>query len=959
MKIKQAKKYKIYLLSLLLISFLMLCFDGTVFKNYDSINHLFKADVFDRKEFKEASLKSDDLCQKIEEDGIVLLKNENECLPLKEENTKINLFGWSSSDSGNILRGIGSGYSLIPDDKKVTLISALEAEGFVLNQNLIDFYKDFYNEDFLDENMKDRNILYEPSLESYTDSMISKAVEFSDIAVMTISRVIGENSGEGSQYQEKINSLGYVKDESRHYLEISKEERDLLSLLENKFSKVIVLINSTNPLELSFLEEDKIQACLSIGLPGQSGMRSVAKIIKGDSTPSGRLTDTYLKDFSLEPTYNTYMPSFDKENQAHVFYGENIYVGYRFYETAFKEGYYKNLNYDDVVLYPFGYGLSYSKFKWTIENISKNDGDSISKDDEITVSLSVENVGDYKGKDTILLFVHSPYSKNGIEKSETQLLGFVKSTSLEKGEKQTGLTISFNPYDFASFDCYDNNNNGFKGYEVEKGEYLFTLNETSHEVKDMDVNSFTFKIEDDIKYDKDPDTGNDVGVLFDSNSYGNGIDGSEFSLDQSYLTRSDFTSSFINSFDVKKMNNSKVKEVNGLNCYDIVSKSIDKMPEFSCDNKLCLVTKEDGSKPSLSELKSSNQTFVYNTDLISEIANGDEELLKKLVDQMSKEEVKGLVENSGFKTDAIYSISKPLYKEYDGTCGLNTTVISNRSTLWTAFPSITVLGQTFDISLASQFGESVANEAKETGVSGWYAPSCNIHRSSFTGRNSEYFSEDPILTGNMAGSILLACKENGLNTYLKHFVMAELGDNNPGVNEWNTEQALREIYLKPFEIAIKKYQCTGLMSSFNRIGATWTGSNYSLMTKLLRGEWGYKGVVISDYSDGEEPLSTQAGILAGNDMWLNDKEKNARSLDENDKVYMTKAKEACSHYLYSLCSTLDYQNNHNDSSKLVYKMIKRTDFPIWFIIFLSINGVVFVTIVIVAIMIIKRKEEVN
>ena len=937
----------------------MLCFDGVVFKNYDSINHLFKADVFDRKEFKEVSLKSDDLCQKIEEDGIVLLKNENECLPLKEENTKINLFGWSSSDSGNILRGIGSGYSSIPDDKKVTLISALEAEGFILNQNLIDFYKDFYNEDFLDENMNNRNILYEPSLESYTDSMISKAVEFSDIAVMTISRVIGENSGEGSQYQEKINSLGYVKDETRHYLEISKEERNLLSLLENKFSKVIVLINSTNPLELSFLEEDKIQACLSIGLPGQSGMRSVAKIIKGNSNPSGRLTDTYLKDFSLEPTYKTYMPSFDNDDQAHVFYGENIYVGYRFYETAFKEGYYKNMNYDDVVLYPFGYGLSYSKFKWTIDDITKNDGDSISKDDKITVSLSVENVGDYKGKDTILLFVHSPYSKNGIEKSETQLLGFVKSTTLDKGEKQTGLTISFSPYDFASFDCYDKNNNGFKGYEVEKGKYLFTLNETSHEVKDMDKNSFTFKVDDDIKYDKDPNTGNEVGVLFDSNSYGNGIDGSEFSLDQSYLTRSDFTSSFINSFDVKKMNSSKVKEVNGLNCYDIVSKNIDKMPEFSCDNKLCLVTKEDGSKPSLSELKTSNQTFVYNTDLISKIADGDEESLKKLVDQMSKEEVKGLVENSGFKTDAIYSISKPLYKEYDGTCGLNTIVISNRSTLWTAFPSITVLGQTFDVSLASQFGESVASEAKETGVSGWYAPSCNIHRSSFTGRNSEYFSEDPILTGNMAGSIVLACKENGLNTYLKHFVMAELGDNNPGVNEWNTEQALREIYLKPFEIAIKKYHCTGLMSSFNRIGATWTGSNYSLMTKLLRGEWGYKGVVISDYSDGEEPLSTQAGILAGNDMWLNDKEKNARSLDENDNVYMTKAKEACSHYLYSLCSTLNYQNNHTDSSKLVYKMIKRTDFPIWFIIFLSINGVVFVTLVIVAIMIIKRKEEVN
>lgn len=959
MKTKKVKKYKIYLLSLLLVAFLMVGFDGAVLKNYDSINHFFKADVFDRKEFQEASLKSDDLCQKIEEEGIVLLKNKDECLPLNGDNIKVNLFGWSSIDNGNILRGIGSGYSTIPDDKKVTLAQALEDEGFVINQSLIDFYKEFYNEDFLKNNMTDRNVLYEPSLESYSDNLIENAVNFSDIAILTISRVLGENCGEASLYQEKINSLGYVKDDTRHYLELSKEESDLLNLVENKFNKVIILINSSNPMELSFVNDDNVKACLSIGLPGQSGMKSVAKILKGEANPSGRLTDTYLKDFSLEPTYNTFKPSLDDENQAHVFYGENIYVGYRFYETAFKEGYYKNLKYDDVVLYPFGYGLSYSSFKWEIEDISIPDGGSIDESSEVSISLSVENTGDYKGKDTILLFVHSPYTKNGIEKSATQLLGFAKSTTLEKGEKQTGITLLFKCYDFASFDYYDKNNNGFKGYEVEKGDYFFTFNETSHDLKNMHNNSFTLKVENDILYQKDPDTKNDVNVLFDSNSYGCGIDGSEFSIKQSYLTRGDFSSSFINSFDTKDINASKVKEINGLNCYDIVSKDADKMPSFSIDSNLSLVTKEDGSKPTLSELKSSDKALVYNIDLISKIANGDDELLNKLVDQMSKEEVKNLIENSGFKTDAIYSISKPLYKEYDGTCGLNTTVISNRSTLWTAFPSITVLGQTFNTNLSSQFGESVALEAKETGVSGWYAPSCNIHRSSFNGRNSEYFSEDPILTGNMAGSVVLACKEKGLFTYLKHFVMAELGDNNPGVNEWNTEQALREIYLKPFEIAIKKYGCVGLMSSFNRIGATWTGSNYSLMTKLLRGEWGYKGVVISDYTDGEEPLSTQAGILAGNDLWLNDKEKNARPLDEENKVYMKKAKEACSHYLYSLCSTLNYQNNHSDSKTLAYKLIKRTNFPTWFIIFLSLNGVIFVSTIIVAIILVRRKEEDN
>ncbi len=935
----------------------MLAIDGVVYKNYDNINHLFKADLFDTEEFQETSLKSDELCQKIEEEGAVLLKNKDDVLPLKDVN-KINLFGWSSIDNGNILRGIGTGYPQIPENKKVTLIGALEESNFTINQELIDFYEDFHNEDFLKNDMLGRDVLYEPSIESYTNSLIENAKKFSDTAILTISRILGENTGEAKQYQEKINSLGYQKDESRHYLELSSEERDLLTMLEDNFKKVIVILNSTNPIELSFLDEDKVQACLSISTPGQSGMRAVSKILRGEVSPSGRLTDTYLKDFTMEPSYQTYKPKLDSKDQTHVFYGENIYVGYRFYETAFLDGYYKEKKYEDVVQYPFGYGLNYSTFSWKIDDISLPNNSSISKDDEITLTLSCKNVGKYKSKDTIMLFCHTPYSKNGIEKSSIQLLGFAKSTLLDKGETQSDITIKFNCYDFASFDTYDQNKNGFKGYEVEKGDYLFTLNENSHSLKDMDDNSFSYKVENDICFDKDPSSNKEVKPLFSSpDSYGYGIDGKEFSLKEEYLSRNDFESTFISSFDPTKLDADKVTEVNGINCYDILKEKITSMPSFNIDSNLSLVRKEDGSKPTLSELSSSDVSFIYNMDLISKIANGDAELLNKLVDQMSVEEVKNLIENSGFKTDAIYSISKPYYKEYDGTCGLNSTVLSNRSTLWTAFPSITILGQTWNVSLAKDMGESVALEAKETGVSGWYAPSANLHRSSFNGRNSEYFSEDPILCGNMAGNVTLGAKENGLFTYLKHFVMAELGDNNPGVNEWNSEQALREIYLKPFEIAIKKYHCTGLMSSFNRIGAVWSGASYPLMSELLRGEWNYKGVVISDYTDGEEPLSTQSGILAGNDMWLNYKENNARPLPSDDEVYMSKAKEAASHYLYSVCSTLDYQKNHSSDGDMIYKIIQRKDFPSWYIVFLTLNGLAFSSIIVLSIILIKKKEK--
>ena len=956
------KKKKIFTFSITICCLIVLLVDGFVMKNYEKINHFFNADIFDREEFKEASFKSDELVKKIEEEGTVLLKNQNDCLPLvkeEKESYPVNLFGWSSIDCGNVLRGIGTGYGRIDDSKKVTLSQALEENGFSVNQELLKFYEDFYKEDFNKKEMATRDVLFEPNLDSYPSSYLKNASNFSDTAIVTISRISGENCNEIKQYQEKINSLGETRDVTRHYLELSAEERELITYVEENYSKVIILVNSTNPFELSFVDEEGIDACLLIGVPGQSGMDSVARILLGKASPSGRLTDTYLKDFTKEPSYPYYKAEKNKNNQSMVLYQENIYVGYRFYETAYVDGFFKGNAYEDIVQYPFGYGLSYTSFSWEVDEIKLPD--SKKGEETIEVSLSCTNNGNFPGKDVLFLFARKPYTNGGIEKAYSTLCSFTKSSLLNPGEIQKDIKLTFSLYDLCSFDCYDKNNNGFCGYELEKGTYDFVFQENSHEQKKMTTeNRFSYEIPEDIFFAKDTSTEKEVKPrLTQLDSFGKGIDGSSFSDHITYLSRKDFQNTYQKTFSLSDVNSSLIDEVNGLSCYDIVKEKIDEKPVFGQDNGLYLVKKEDGSRPTMEELDQLSVPFVYDMDLLSKIVEDDGETLNLLVSQMTKKEVKSIVEKSGFGTESIYSIAKPRYQEYDGTCGLNTMVFSTSSTLWTAFPSMTVLGQTFNTGLAYQMGESVGLEAKETGVNAWYAPSGNLHRSSFNGRNGEYFSEDPLLTGHMAGNIIKGAKSKGLITYMKHFVMAELGDNEPGVNEFNTEQALREIYLKPFEIAVKDYSACGMMSSFNRIGAVWTGASYPLLTEILRGEWGFKGAVISDYSDGSEPLSTTSGIVAGNDIWLNVKEKNALPLSEEDDVYMAKAKDAVSHYLYLLSSTLVYQKNHIEDKNvaLILRPVKRNTFPLWLVFFVLINSVLFVSMVFASVCLFRKKEE--
>ena len=410
------KKKKIFTFSITICCLIVLLVDGFVMKNYEKINHFFNADIFDREEFKEASFKSDELVKKIEEEGTVLLKNQNDCLPLvkeEKESYPVNLFGWSSIDCGNVLRGIGTGYGRIDDSKKVTLSQALEENGFSVNQELLKFYEDFYKEDFNKKEMATRDVLFEPNLDSYPSSYLKNASNFSDTAIVTISRISGENCNEIKQYQEKINSLGETRDVTRHYLELSAEERELITYVEENYSKVIILVNSTNPFELSFVDEEGIDACLLIGVPGQSGMDSVARILLGKASPSGRLTDTYSKDFTKEPSYPYYKAEKNKNNQSMVLYQENIYVGYRFYETAYVDGFFKGNAYEDIVQYPFGYGLSYTSFSWEVDEIKLPD--SKKGEETIEVSLSCTNNGNFPGNRKSLFDALFLYKKFTVE----------------------------------------------------------------------------------------------------------------------------------------------------------------------------------------------------------------------------------------------------------------------------------------------------------------------------------------------------------------------------------------------------------------------------------------------------------------------------------------------------------------------------------------------------------------
>lgn len=940
---------------------------------------------FEGEEVAKSQALGDELCREIGRDGIVLLKNQvdtngNVTLPLNENLKKVNVFGWGATDDGFLLKGIGSGSSTINPDKSVTFLQGLEEFGVEYNKDVIDAYKNLkFNRSWSANGCYNLN---DPSEEFYTQDMINQAKSFSNTAIIVVSRNAGENVGEIPTYQTLVTQNGQTTDNTRTYLDTTKHEEYLIKMASENFSKVILIVNSSNTMHLTCLEDDKVDAALYVGLTGQSAAASIANILWGYRldedgnkvllSPSGKTVDTY----SFEPETNPSFVNYLKDNN-NIQYVEDIYYGYKWYETAYVEGYWNSVDneygkgYDGVVQYPFGYGLSYTTFDWEITKLSLPEGSEISRYTEFEVSVDVTNTGNYPGKDIVQLYVTPPYYEGGIEKAHVNLVSFAKTQVLQPGQTQN-VTLKFNAYDFASYDCYDKNKNGNARYELDEGDYQIKLMSDAHNLKQCldsslteENNVITYKVPTGgIKYNLDPKTKQIVKNRMTGETAYSGvpIDGSTVGIEATYLSRKD---DFANVPVSRAKNPTNVNLVNKAATYFNPIYDNYEMPITNVDAGLRLVTKEDGSPASKADLNGeTGAKLVINEELFTELSKFNSEKWEPFLNQLSVEEICRLVESGGFHTEAAESIGKPKAFDADGPAGFNQNVLSvgESKTKWTAYPCENLIGCSWNAELTYRLGLSMGVEAQATNISGWYAPGVNLHRSPYNARNYEYYSEDGVLSGKLAAEVIRGAKINGLYCYLKHFVLSEPGQNAFGLKTWITEQNLRENYMKPFEIAVKEGDANAIMSAFNHVGANWSGASYPVVSQILRTEWGFRGTVITDYSTGGAVggMNQSQGVRAGNDFWLNPNSTSAHPLDRTNKTDIYCARKAVKNMVYTFVETYTYAKTHDAGADDRYSAevgIKVQDavFAWWKPVLFTIDGVSVLLMLLAVFLMFKKK----
>lgn len=774
------------------------------------------------KKIADAEEVSKDLVTRIQEEGSVLLENKEQTLPLKKS-SKVNVFGISSVA---ITYG-GSGSGAADESRNINLQQGLENAGFEVNSELTDFYKGQLPKkeggNIFSLNGGDYNI-YEPSQDKYTDGLMDKAKSFSDTAIVVISR----NGGEGADLPQSM--ANYQQgDKDKHYLELQDVEKEMLDTVKANFDKVVVLVNSSNAMELGFLEEEGVDAALWIGGPGMTGLEAVGRILNGDVNPSGRLVDTYAYAMESNPTFfntgdfNYTNITYEKTpwgakepqtfNHKFVDYQEGIYVGYRYYETRFVDnatGKVDEEAYDKTVQYPFGYGLSYTKFKQEILNVKDNG-------DKIDVNVKITNTGDVAGREVAQVYYTAPYTAGGIEKSHVVLAGFDKTEILEPGASEE-MTISFDRDDLASYDEKTE-----KAYVLDAGKYSIKLMNNAHDV--LDSEDYTVDSKEVLKQ-----RSSDKSEVTNAFEYAIG--------EVSYLSRQDWS----------KVPTERTKDREAT---EEIGKEMD-WSNHRVDAK---------SEAALDKVKTEDNGLRL-VDLVN--ADYDDERWEKLIAQMSVDEMAKLIGFGGYATGAVKSIDKPAVVDIDGPAGINGIFQGIKGI---QYNSEVVVASTWNTDLATEMGDAFAKEALAHGVVGLYAPAVNIHRSPFSGRNFEYYSEDPFISGKMASALAKKALENGVYTFTKHFALNDQENNREGIATWSNEQAIREVYLKAFEIPVKEGGATAIMSSFNRIGTLWAGGNSDLLQTVLRDEWGFKGMVITDY-DGQAYMSPDQAIRNGGDLML-------------------------------------------------------------------------------------------
>ena len=810
----------------------------------------------------EAFANAQEVNLKLAEEGFVMLKNENAALPMNK-GARISVF---SKNSVNLSYG-GSGSGGFDTSNSKNLYESLNDAGFVTNPTLKRFYESSQsgpvrtaNSSDLDNGDNQKIATAETPQNKYTDAVRNSYADYSDAALVVITRIGGEGF-DLPRYQG--DSEGAVSPDS-HYLELDQNEIDLLTAVtDGTFKRVVVVFNTPSSFEATFLKDsayaafaDKIDAAVWIGFTGSNGITALGEILNGDVNPSGRLVDTWAADFTKNPSFVNFgtgcLPDttdkYDGGMYYSVDYEEGIYVGYRYYETRGEtdgEDWY-NAN----VVYPFGYGLSYTTFDWTVGDASASE---IELGTTITVPVTVKNTGSVAGKDVVQLYASAPYTLGGIEKAHKVLVGFAKTKLLQPGESET-VTVSFDPYSAASYDYRDANSNGFSGYELETGEYTLYVSRNAHESE----KAIALNLAADVQIGTDPTTDSEVVNRYtDSEDF---LD-SDWQLD-TMLSRADWEGTWPTPQTAQQhAGTDRLYE-------EIRSEEHNNPTDFDSEEYPWF-----GEEPTLTlrDLLPSAEAEGYEP-----VVSYDDERWEELMMGCDEEEMIALINNGAYHTLAMESVGLPATIHGDGPSGFTCFMSKEQVNGTCQYVSEPVMASTWNIDLMNELGEAIGEEGtigdKATGqpYSSIYAPGVNIHRSPFGGRCSEYFSEDPFISGMMGAAEVQGIQSRGVLPTVKHFVANEQETHRSigGDLSWLSEQALREIYLKPFEYTVKLGETRGIMTSFNRIGTRWTGGDYRLLTEILRNEWGFNGLVICDFNTIPQYMIPRMMFYAGGSLDL-------------------------------------------------------------------------------------------
>lgn len=932
---------------------------------------LFESQYTSKAEVLEAANKyNETIC----EEGFILLKNKDNALPIfTPESTRnkasskptVSVFG---KNSVNIAIG-GSGSGGNSGGSAKTIYDSLDEAGYETNAALYDFYNSSDSGKMRPASPEGSNLddgktltvpTYETPLDDYPANVWASLKDYNDVALVVITRM----GGEGFDLPRSMDGVSGARKNDDHYLQLDQNETDLINTVCNYgFEKVVLVLNVGTSFELGFLENsteqiyntlkgyninsDKIDAALWIGFPGESGIMALGRILNGNVNPSGRTVDTYAMDFKQDPSWQNFGENLKADGDRFtvggkaqdyffVSYEEGIYVGYRYYETR---GHESAKWYAQNVVYPLGHGLSYTTFSWEMEDASGLSGKTIAAGESYTVKVKVTNTGSVAGKDVVQLYGRAPYNLFGLEKPYEVLLDFAKTPMLYPASEATDdkpnsavIELTFDPYYLASFDYNDANGNDYFGYELEgedvKDNYSLAVCRNAHE----DVLTVNFSVpEAGIKFENDNVTNKPIYALYSGND--NADLNSDTMLDD-VLLRADWEGTFPNAPEN----------------YEVSAEFIAALADMTPNNAE-IGGLGDAETTEIAETlrdlltdKNGNFGFAEGANKWEPIVSYDDPRWTQIIEKCDINDLLAMVNFGAFKSNAIDEIGKPLTNDTDGPAGfVNFMLMDGTYNNTCYYAAQIVVASTWSEEIAQGFGEMVGDEGivgadghgNGLPYSGWYAPGANIHRSPFGGRNFEYMSEDGILAGKMAAAQIRGCQSKGVYCFMKHFAVndQETHRSNNGISVWLTEQAMREIYLRPFEIAVKEGGTRAIMTSFNRIGMRWAGGDYRLVTQILRNEWGFRGMTVTDFTSGSY-MDAKQMAYAGGDLNLNNQEKygwNNFSASSADDVAVLKAR--AKDILYTVVN-----------SNAFNREIIGYNLPVWEIVLIVIDCVIVVEI---------------